>query len=109
MKGVIKDYEGLPYEGAILSFRLNAPMLSSSYRLQNYEVSTTSNRLGRFELKLPANDLEADSESHYLVTLIQNSVREYRVVVPSDRDFIHFDELPSYLLPFERIPELGNC
>lgn len=105
IKGTMLNHSGMPDEGVIITFRL----VSLNPYLKSYEISTTANRLGRFEIKLPSTDNESDPESHYIVTVIQNNVRDYRVTVPSDPSIIRFDDLPEYKLPFERLPDLGIC
>lgn len=107
--GTMYDMDGSPFEGALISFKLSAPFKTSEGKyMHNGEVTVYSNSLGRFEVTLPANDA-SDADSHYTVTVVQDTVREMKVIVPQSSVPVQFGKLERYKLPFERMPMIGDC
>lgn len=107
--GTMYDMSGIPFDGAIISFKLNAPFTTPEGRyIHSGERTTYSNSLGRFEILIPANNL-SDEDSHYTVTIVQDTVREMKLIVPQSKTPVQFGKLERYKLPFERLPMIGEC
>lgn len=106
--GVVRDVDGMPYEGALIEAYLNSQMSYDTSLYGNEVVRTFSNTYGRFSFNLIPSSYDSDRENYYTFKIIKDTTNTYRKVVRGNVSVVNFEDLEDYLSPGQRAPLLGN-
>jgi len=108
IQGVLRDAQGLLYEGALIEVYLNTQMIYSGATIGNLADRTYTNSYGTFYLNLSPSTSDAVRENWYTFKIVMDTTTYYNKIVPSSLSVINFDNLTDYIMPALRTPLLGG-
>lgn len=109
VKGSLRDFEGNPYEGALVKVYLANPMKYSDNIIGNQSISVFTNSYGVFEVNLiPSESDELNSDNYYIFEITEETTFVYRKIVPVSSATLEFEDLEDYVLPSQRTLYIGR-